>query len=476
VKVTSEREIDVELLRMGNDWHGEVLGALQGHGCRKVLCFFNARSSSEKAAKLLDRPPFQGRVWVHHGSLNKEVREAVEERMNKEKTGLLCCTSTLELGIDIGDIDAVVLVRPPFNVSSLLQRLGRGNRRRQSYLRVLGLHVNEWEKFLFETFLECARNGHLYEKRYTPSLSVIPQQLLSYAFQRRRIGMTRESARRALAPLVSRDESFNLIFRHMVETGKLVAEREGIYQTGVDVERQVASGKIHSNIQDKSFGEYEVVEQTTGRKVGAVFFVFHHFMLGGRSWELVQRDEKRKRLLVRPLAAVTTHTQVFEGTGTGGYSYRLAPILKARLFPELEPDEFPYFREGRETMLLHLLGPTYGFILSEALSGRAMDVSDMDGKLFMLTGNAGRGLGTFPIPEAAAIREVIRGSLARLEDNLGSGAFFRLLPEELQVEDHMLTLDVEGLLAYMRGLSVVELPAEQVTAAIRSRLGSAPAD
>ena len=49
--------------------------------------------------------------------------------MTAEKRGVLCATSTLELGIDIGDIDAVVLFRPPFSISSLLQRIGRGNRR-----------------------------------------------------------------------------------------------------------------------------------------------------------------------------------------------------------------------------------------------------------------------------------------------------------------------------------------------------------
>jgi ATP-dependent Lhr-like helicase len=457
---------------MDDGWPERVIEELRRRECRKVLCFFNARSYAEEYAKLLNRPPFSNRVWVHHASLTREVREGVEATMNREKTGLLCCTSTLELGIDIGDIDGVVLVRPPFNVSSLLQRLGRGNRRRQSNLQALGLYLNSWEKFLFETLFECARQGRLYEKSYTPALSVIPQQVISYLFQRRRIGTTWESARRILRPLAGGDAPIDLAFRQMIDSGEVVAQRPGIYFTGTAVEPQVESGKIHSNIQDKTFGNYEVHDITTGRHIGTVFFVFHHFVLAGRSWELVEHREKEKKVMVRPLAAISSNTKVFEGTGTGGYSYRLAPVLKARLFPDLGPNQFPYFRDGNQLLLVHLLGSTYGYILSEALSAQGRDTSDMDGKLFVFSGRKlGALLKSFPAPEMSAVRDVVSGSLYRLQDSLGSGAFFRSLPEELQIEDHLLTLDVAGLLAFLKDLEPVELPAEEVTAQIAKHVG-----
>ena len=57
--------------------------------------------------------------------------------------------------------------------------MGRGNRRRQSRLQAFGLYLNSWERFLFEAMFECAREGRLYEKNYTPALSVIPQQVMS---------------------------------------------------------------------------------------------------------------------------------------------------------------------------------------------------------------------------------------------------------------------------------------------------------
>jgi ATP-dependent Lhr-like helicase len=473
VQVPGRREINEELMPMGDGWPERAVKELRKRDCRKVLCFFNARSHAEEYAKLLNRPPFTNRVWVHHASLTREAREGVEATMNREKTGLLCCTSTLELGIDIGDIDAVVLVRPPFNVSSLLQRVGRGNRRRQSNLQALGLYLNSWEKFLFETMFECAREGRLYEKSYTPALSVIPQQVTSYLFQRRRIGTTWESVRRVLRPLTGGDAPIDRAFRQMIDSGEVVAQRPGIYFNGPATELRVETGKVHSNIQDKTFGNYDVYDITTGRQIGSVFFVFHHFVLAGRSWELVEHREKEKKVMVRPLAAVSSNTKVFEGTGTGGYSYRLAPVLKARLFPDLAPKQFPYFRDGNQLLLVHLLGPAYGYILSEALSAQGRDTSDMDGKLFVLSGSKpGAKLKSFPAPSLSAVRDVVSGSLFRLEDSLGSGAFFRSLPEELQIEDHLLTLDIRGLLEFLKGLEPVELPADQVVTQIRKHLGT----
>jgi ATP-dependent Lhr-like helicase len=472
VQVPGRREIDEELMPMGDGWPERVVKELQRRECRKVLCFFNARSYAEQYAKLLNRPPFTNRVWVHHASLTREAREDVEATMNREKSGLLCCTSTLELGIDIGDLDGVVLVRPPFNVSSLLQRLGRGNRRSRTNLQALGLYENSWERFLFETMFESAREGRLYEKSYTPALSVIPQQVSSYLFQRRRVGTTWDSLRRVLGPLAGSDVPIDRAFRQMIDSGEVVAGRPGIYFNGPVSEQRVETGKVHSNIQDKAFGNYDVFDITSGRQVGTVFFVFHHFVLAGRSWELVEHREKEKKVMVRPLAAVSSNTKVFEGTGTGGYSYRLAPVLKARLFPALSPHQFPYFRDGNQLMLVHLLGSTYGFILSEALSAQGRDTSDMDGKLFVLFGGrSATKLESFPAPTLTAVRDVVSGSLFRLEDSLGSGAFYRSLPEELQIEDHLLTLDIRGLLEFLKRLEPVELPAEEVATQIRRHLG-----
>ncbi len=471
VQVAKRREINAELLPGKKDWYRRVVRRLQEQGCDKALVFFNARSLAESGVKLFDLPPFSGRVWVHHASLNRQVREEVEARMTKERSGILCCTSTLELGIDIGDVDAVVLFRPPFNVSSLLQRIGRGNRRRGNGLYMIGVYLDPWERLLFETFIDCAREGRLFDKRYTPCLSVLPQQIISYCFQRRRIGTTLEAVRRIFHPLVGNSPVVEKVFFHLVREGILQEKGSGVYFLTPRVEHRVETGKVHSNIQEKSFGQYQVIDVSSGQEVGSVFFVFERFVLGGKSWEVVERREKDKKIFVRPHGAVSPSTKVFEGTGTGGYFYRMAEVLKSRIFPGLKSGEFPYFFEGGQAYLVHLLGATYGGVLTLALQSEGVAAVDMAGKVMVLPA-ARLQQGQFPLPGRDAVKRVVRDHLLEFEDSLGSGAFFRDLPPDLQIEDHLLTLDIDGLYEFLDSIQLVRMEPAVVKAQITEHLPS----
>ena len=94
---------------------------------RKALVFVNSRSVAENMVKLLS-----GRVrnlHVHHSSLSPATRRSAEEAFSSGDGACIICTSTLELGIDIGDLDIVVQIGPPDSVSSFLQRMGRSGRR-----------------------------------------------------------------------------------------------------------------------------------------------------------------------------------------------------------------------------------------------------------------------------------------------------------------------------------------------------------
>jgi ATP-dependent Lhr-like helicase len=149
------REIEYQLVS-AKGFERRLMEVIRQQGFKKILVFFNARSLAELFSQKLNRPPFQEAVYVHHASLPKTRREEVESMMNKSDHAILCATSTLELGIDIGTVDCIVLYRPPFNISSLLQRIGRGNRR-SSRLFAIGVYVNDWERILFDTYFECAR-------------------------------------------------------------------------------------------------------------------------------------------------------------------------------------------------------------------------------------------------------------------------------------------------------------------------------
>jgi ATP-dependent Lhr-like helicase len=99
------------------------------------LVFPNARSEVEYYADSLrdccDKMGLPNEFWPHHGNLSKEVREETEEALKKaDRPATAICTSTLELGIDIGPVKSVVQIGPPPSVASLRQRLGRSGRRK----------------------------------------------------------------------------------------------------------------------------------------------------------------------------------------------------------------------------------------------------------------------------------------------------------------------------------------------------------
>ena len=96
---------------------------------RKLLIFAQSRREVEELAGAIKAiPALEKLVVTHHSSLAPEVRQDVERWFGSEAKAICVSTSTLELGIDIGDIDAVVLYGPTYSMESLLQRIGRGNR------------------------------------------------------------------------------------------------------------------------------------------------------------------------------------------------------------------------------------------------------------------------------------------------------------------------------------------------------------
>lgn len=92
---------------------------------RSTLVFANSRRLTERLTRTINRDEPVELVYSHHGSLSREVREAVEERFKEGGLAAIVATSSLELGIDIGALDQVVLLQTPPSVASGIQRIGR---------------------------------------------------------------------------------------------------------------------------------------------------------------------------------------------------------------------------------------------------------------------------------------------------------------------------------------------------------------
>jgi ATP-dependent Lhr-like helicase len=174
IAIPGKREIEYTLVRSLE----EVLNYARKEKLKKLLIFCNKRASVENVARECKRLWGNDRVVVHHGSLSKQIREEAESFMKETQYGVCVATMTLEIGIDIGDIDAVVLAEVPWSVSSLLQRVGRGNRRTQK-CRVFAIFNSEEEELMFEQMFRVAIEGYVETVKYSQDLSVVVQQIFS---------------------------------------------------------------------------------------------------------------------------------------------------------------------------------------------------------------------------------------------------------------------------------------------------------
>jgi ATP-dependent helicase Lhr and Lhr-like helicase len=90
-----------------------------------TLFFANSRRTTEKVVRMINETSEGELAYAHHGSLSREIRLAVEQKMKRGELKAIVATNSLELGIDIGGLDQVVLIQTPRAVSSALQRVGR---------------------------------------------------------------------------------------------------------------------------------------------------------------------------------------------------------------------------------------------------------------------------------------------------------------------------------------------------------------
>ncbi len=96
---------------------------------RSTLFFTNSRRLAERLTAAINRDHPEPLVYAHHGSLSREIRLEVEERLKRGELKAIVATSSLEMGIDIGALDQVVLIQSPPGIAATLQRIGRAGHR-----------------------------------------------------------------------------------------------------------------------------------------------------------------------------------------------------------------------------------------------------------------------------------------------------------------------------------------------------------
>ncbi len=138
------RHPDSAWLRLAEDLRARIAGA------RSTLVFTNSRRLAERLTRLVNEAAGREVAWSHHGSLSRELRTAIERRLKEGALPAIVATSSLELGIDVGALDQVLMVQAPRSLASAAQRVGRAGHR-----------VGETSRGVFypthpRDFLDCA--------------------------------------------------------------------------------------------------------------------------------------------------------------------------------------------------------------------------------------------------------------------------------------------------------------------------------
>jgi len=150
---------------------------------RTTLLFVNTRSQAEMLFQNLWSVNDDGiAIAMHHGSLAVEQRRRVEAAMAAGQLQAVVCTSTLDLGIDWGDVDLVVQIGAPKGASRMLQRIGRANHRLDEPSKALFVPANRFEVLECEAALEAVEIGAQdSEDPVAGGLDVLAQHVLGMA-------------------------------------------------------------------------------------------------------------------------------------------------------------------------------------------------------------------------------------------------------------------------------------------------------
>ncbi|MDN5748310.1 MAG: DEAD/DEAH box helicase [Pseudonocardia sp.] len=329
--VSSSAAVDVELDHVGSvDNAATVLAAL--HRGEKRLVFCDSRALVEKLGAALRERGIT--TFLSHASLSVDERRRSEAAFSEARDCVIVSTSTLELGIDVGDLDRVVQINAPGSVASFLQRLGRSGRRAGSTRNCLFLALDERSLLWAAGLLRLWGTGYVEPVTPPPEpRHIVAQQLLARCLQEGAVGRALWAQEwNSLAPF---DAGAEPIMAHLVAEG--FVERDGeLVLIGPRAEEKfgrrhfmgmttvftappqftVIEGRREIGLADPSL----LTDRVQGPRL---------LLLAGRSWRVTWIDWTRKRCFVEAVehgGRARWHTG-----GVGGAGFALTRSVRAVL-------------------------------------------------------------------------------------------------------------------------------------------------
>ncbi len=263
---------------------------------RTTLVFVNTRKLAERMAARLTGVLGKDQVTSHHGSLARERRLDAERRLKEGSLKALVATASLELGIDIGDVDLVVQIGVPHSISVLLQRVGRSGHALARLPKGRVFPLTQDELVTAAALLDSVRRGEL-DRTLDPGrpLDILAQHIVAAC-----VAETWEEARlfellrRAWPYRALSREDFDDVVRLHTEGRAALLHRDGVHGR-LRATKRASITALTSGGAIADTGQYRVVIEPEGTVVGALDEDFaveasggDVFQLGNASWRILR--------------------------------------------------------------------------------------------------------------------------------------------------------------------------------------------
>ncbi len=342
-KPKAKRELQVDFCE---DLEAAALGIAQRARGKKSLVFVESRAKAERVAQALGGSGVE--VFIHHSSVSRADRALAEEQFANGRNTAIVSTATMELGIDIGDLDQVMQVDAPATVASFLQRLGRTGRRPDTQANCTFFCLTPESLLQSVALLRLADAGWVEDVRpASQAMHVLAHQVMALSLQEGGI------SRHSLFPWIEAAYPFSSVrperLQELLDTmvaRDILYEADGLLSLGRRGEKLY--GRRHFFELYSVFTAPPVMRVQHGKDdvgyVQGVFVSMHDhrqgplcFRLSGRAWEVGQIDWSKGVLHVRP----ADRGRVPSWLGVPGMlSTRLCEAMRDVLVGEGPPDEW----------------------------------------------------------------------------------------------------------------------------------------
>ena len=285
-----------------------------------ILLFTNTRGEAEFLASILkDKSSIP--IELHHGSLSKEVREETESTLREGKRSIVVCTSSLELGLDIGSVELVIHYGSPRQVSKFVQRIGRSRHNRDASAKGLIITNNSDDEFETIAILDRIKEGSIEEQKiHDGSLDVLAHHLVGFAMQSGEISVEqafnlvtkaypfRNLQVKDLTDVLDLLDSNYLIF---FDRTKMTFWKKGrsfkYYFENLSTIPDILKFKVFDSVGKKIIGSLDQ------RFVGDFGDSGNIFVLKGLQWRILNVDEKSFTVNVEPFRGGRITVPYWEG-------------------------------------------------------------------------------------------------------------------------------------------------------------------